>query len=374
MTDEITTASKSDVSHRGLALVVAVANYIAINSLPNVVLNDARDLSAILTDPLLCGYELNNVNILLDGEATGGAIREGLDRLAKNARPEDSVIVFFSGHGGLLSTSQGDTAALLAHDFALAEPTNGALFEADLTDALSKILSQRLLVLLDACHSGGTGNLKSLSTATLTGFSEKSLTRLAQGRGRVIISSSRETEFSIVTPGARNSLFSKHLLGAFKGQAVTKGDGLIRVFDVFNHVVENVRREYPHQHPVLKAHNVEDNFPIALEHRGAKMSSIMSEEKTIPLDFWEDLGEILPVLYPLGPMDLEIWSRSGGDPSRLRNAATPRSKWFSALKTLRQGGGGVRITAVSLIRAALDDYPQHHRLRTLRAKASEGQV
>ena len=371
MTDKTTATVNSATPYQGRALVVAVANYTAINSLPDAVLNDARDVSAVLTDPLLCGYDPKNINMLLDGAATGGAIREGLHRLARDAGPEDSVIIFFSGHGGVLPTSEGEVAALLASDFNFAEPVSSALFEADLTEALSKILSQRLLVLFDACHSGGAGNLKGSSTASLTGFSEKSLTRLAHGRGRVIISSSRENEYSMIMPGYRNSLFSEHLLGAFRGQAETTGDGLIRVFDVFNHVAENVRREHPNQHPIFKAHNLEDNFPVALERGGAKILLSMSKGKVAPLDFWEDLGEVMPELYPLGPLDSEIWSRSGGDPSRLRTATTPRASWFSALKTLRQGGGGDGITAVSLIAAALDDYPQHYRLQTLRARAQE---
>ena len=319
--------------------MVAVANYTSINSLPNAVLNDARDLSAVLTDPLLCGYDPKNVHMLLDGAATRGAILEGLHRLARNAGPQDSVIVFFSGHGGVLPTSEGDSAALLASDFDCGDPTRGALIEADLTEALSRILSRRLLVLFDACHSGGAGNLKHVSAASFTGFPEKSLTRLAHGCGRVIISSSRESEYSMIMPGCRNSLFSKHLIGAFRGQAATTGDGLVRVFDVFNHVAPNVRHEHPDQHPIFKAHNLEDNFPVGLDRGGAKTSPSVSEEQARPLGFWEDLGEVMSELYVLGPLDTEIWSRSGGDPSRLRTAATPRASWFSALKTLRLGGG-----------------------------------
>jgi hypothetical protein len=51
-----------------------------------------------------------------------------------------------------------------------------------------------------------------------------------------------------------------------KGAAYTQGDGLIRVFDVFNHVSEKVQAAVPgKQHPIFKASDLEDNFPIALD-------------------------------------------------------------------------------------------------------------
>lgn len=103
------------------------------------------------------------------------------------------------------------------------------------------------------------------------GYTEKSLARLAEGTGRVLIASSRASEFSLVFDGARNSLFTEHLLNALRGGARTRGDGLIRVFEVFNHVAEQVRAAAPgQQHPIFKASNLEDNFPIALECGGTK--------------------------------------------------------------------------------------------------------
>jgi hypothetical protein len=46
----------SGVFAAGHALVIGVANYPKIRTLPETVLNDARDLGVLLTDPLICGY------------------------------------------------------------------------------------------------------------------------------------------------------------------------------------------------------------------------------------------------------------------------------------------------------------------------------
>ena len=139
--------------------------------------------------------------------------------------------------------------------------------EPEFSAALQRFAAQRLLVLIDACHSAGAGSFKggSAGEPLALGYSEKSLGRLAQGTGRVLIASSRASEKSLVFPSARNSVFTSHLLDALRGQAWTRGDGLIRVFEIFNHISEMVNRQVPgRQHPVFKANDLEDNFPVAL--------------------------------------------------------------------------------------------------------------
>jgi hypothetical protein len=114
-----------------------------------------------------------------------------------------------------------------------------------------------------------------------------------------------------VLAGANNNLFTEHLVDALRGNAHTRGDGLIRVFEVFNHVAEKVRRAAPgRQHPIFKATDLEDNFPIALYCGGAKGVAAMpaSAERG---QVWRQLEEIFADLYPIGPQDQEIWARAG---------------------------------------------------------------
>ena len=156
-----------------------------------------------------------------------------------------------------------------------------------------------------------------------------------------------------------------HLLDALRGKTRTNGDGVIRVFEIFNHVAKMVKREVPgRQHPTFKASGLEDNFPVALDQGGVKSGAPATVSRTVP-EVWNQLENLLPDLYPAGPTDQEIWARAGGDPSRLRLNETGRASWFAALRTLRLGGGGSRIRKESLIRAALEDYPHHLELVTL---------
>ncbi|RKI04415.1 caspase family protein [Corallococcus sp. AB038B] len=351
----------------GHALVVAVAAYPNVPPLPTAVINDAREVAATLTSPAHCGYEPRNVTLLLNEQVTLDALRSELAALAARAKPDDTVMFFFSGHGARLGAPSNPESALIPVDCDLANLASTVLPEAELSAALARIKAQRVVVLIDACHSGGVGSFKTAGgiQPLALGFSEKSLEELAKGTGRVLIASSRASETSLVLAGASNSLFTQHLVAALRGSAHTRGDGLIRIFEIFNYVSEQVRNAAPgRQHPIFKASDLEDNFVVALERGGSK-SAANASATTASHDRWRQLEEALSDLYPAGPQDQEIWARAGGDLSRLRLSGTGRANWFAALRILRQGGGGAGISQDTLVKAVQEDFPHHPELLRL---------
>jgi hypothetical protein len=348
------------------ALVVAVANYRSVSSLPKVVLKDASDIRDMLLAPTHCGYLAPNVHVLLDVDATLENIRAELAWLAAVAGPNDSVIVYFSGHGVLPKTSADGASALVPWDADIASISSTCLSAAELSDGLRKISSARLLVLLDACHAGGSVVLKTDQgpEGVQLGFDEKSLAHLGQGTGRVAIASSRSSETSLILPGASNSVFTAHLLEVLRGDTPSKGDGFIRVFQVFEHIASTVPQSTnDRQHPLLKATELETNFPVALDKGGGKQLTGAVVQSASQFD-WKRLEEIMSELYPQGPTDREIWLRAGGDLSRLKLSQIGRAAWFSSLMYLRQGGGDRSLVA-SLMSEARSDYPGHLDLEKL---------
>lgn len=351
----------------GHAVVIGVANYRNVAPLPDAVLNDARDVATVLKSKTYCGYDGRKVHLLLDGDATLERIRAALTSVAGASGSDDTVVIFFSGHGARLGDPADPASALLPVDCDAQSLEATSLSEAEFSTALQRFAVPRLLVLIDACHSAGAGSFKGARAENVAGlgYSEKSLVRLAQGTGRVLIASSRADERSWVLPNARNSVFTTHLLDALHGRARTRGDGLIRVFEIFNHVAEFVKRDVPGgQHPVFGARELEDNFPVVLDQGGAKSARRTPTSVAAP-DIWNRLGSIMPDLYPAGPTDQEIWARAGGDPSRLHLGDTGRAAWFRALRLLRRGGGGAEIRQETLIQTALEDYPHHPALLAL---------
>jgi hypothetical protein len=144
---------------------------------------------------------------------------------------------------------------------------------------------------------------------------------------------------------------------------------LIRVFDLFNYVSEKVRQSVPgSQHPIFKASELEDNFPIGRHLAGTKHS--VAAAPAIPADGGQSEGprrlvEIFAELYPAGPTDQEVWQRAGGDLSRLNLGVNGHTAWFSALRLLQLGGGGRFIDKGTLVKTALEDFPHHPSLERL---------
>ena len=365
------TSSKPLTTKRGFtvghAVVIGIANYRNADRLPDAVTNDARDVAGILTSDAYCGYRSSNVHLLLDEHATLARIRTALDSVARAGGPNDSVVIFFSGHGARVGDPANPQSALLPVDFDIRTPGTTSLSETDFSSALRRISAERLLVLMDACHSGGAGNFKGNEQreSLAVGYSEKSLVRLAEGTGRVLLASCRANEGSLVFRNARNSVFTSKLLEALRGEGQTSGDGVIRVFEIFNYVAQMVKLAVPgRQHPIFKASDLEDNFPVTLDRGGIK-AVLADPTSSAMLGIWEQLNSLMPDLYPFGPMDQEVWARAGGDPSRLHLSDTGRVLWFKALRMLRRGGGGASISRESLVRAALEDYPHHPALAAL---------
>lgn len=349
--------------NEGRALVIGLAEYQEVSGLPDAILNDAHDVGSILRSTRYCGFPPENVRLLLNEQATLSAVNNALADLANAADSNDTVVIFFSGHGALLQNGSIETSALVMFDTARDDLLGSTLTEVEFSAALEKIKAERLLVLIDACHAGGAGVLKSNHGGDIhLGFGEKSLQRLAEGAGRVIMASSRSSETSLVMHGARNSVFTSKLLEALRGKGGTTGDGFIRVFDIFNYISEQVSRIVPgRQHPIFKASNVENNFPIALECGGTKSLDVLVGGS----NSWRELEQIMADLYPAGPNDQDIWARAGGDVSRLKLNGTGRANWFAALRTLKLGGGGHSISRRELIEVALDDFPHHQELEAL---------
>ncbi|CUH81418.1 caspase family protein [Tropicibacter naphthalenivorans] len=350
---------------QGHALVIGVATYENVNSLPIAVRNDAVDTADILKSPSYCGYPEANVTVLADDAATLENIRNALSNLAATSTNDDTVAIFFSGHGARIGNVSDITSALIPYDCDPTDLAGTSLGETELSAAIAAINAPRVVVAIDACHAAGATSLKSgLSEAGVNfaggGFDEKSLQKLAQGTGRVVFASSRVTETSLVLHGERNSVFSTAMLSGLRGAAAASNDSMVRVFDLFNYVAEKVRQAVPgQQHPVFKASGLEENFPIALALGGGKSVSTTGFQRH------RDLEQIMPDLFPLGPSDQDIWLRAGGDISRLRLNGHGRAQWFAALRLISLGGGGAGISRESLIHAALDEFPSHRELEAL---------
>jgi hypothetical protein len=308
---------------KGYALIIGVANYphSDIPKLPEKVLKDAKDMYELLISAEYCGYLEANTRKLLDGKATAENIRDDLQWLAKSAGSDSTVVIFFSGHGGQIK--HGDAAGnyLLAYDCDPKDMGKTSISGEEFTKLLQAIKADRVIVFFDSCHSGGVGETKNLVLDKIVlklGLQENYYEQLAQGKGRVIISSSDSDELSRLLPGMANSLFTHYLLEALKGKGSHKGDGLIRVFDVFRYVSDNVPEAacqkpiliapntYDNsQNPVMKTH-IKNDFPISLFLGGTKTAS-KPVAPTHSESSFVTKSDILQFLYQVYRDDPDEW-------------------------------------------------------------------
>lgn len=264
----------------GHALVVGVADYHQINKLPKIVLQDACDVYAALVDPATCAYPKKQVKLLLNEQATRREIQEALASLAAHSGLDSVVFIYVSSHGGRIESGPDAGEYLLPVDTKLRSSSGvlqiapeTAISGQEFTEALRAIKAQKILVVFDCCHSGGIGQPKGTTERIFkSGFPESFYQELASGRGRVIMSSSRDDEESWILPGAKNSLFTQHLLAGLQGGAVSH-DGMIRVFDLFVYIQPRVNQAQPVQHPIFKS-DLEENFPVALSSGGQQKDTI----------------------------------------------------------------------------------------------------
>ena len=242
--------------------------------------DDAEALADILTEPGRCAYPPGQVQRLTGPAATRKAVLDGLDQLAKTGQKGGAtVVVYFSGHGYRVTSAMGIAYFLLPHDYDLANLAGTCISGAEFTGKLRAIAAQRLLVILDCCRAGGIGEPKSPGlTFTKSPLPPGAEAILGEGRGRVIIASSRADEVSLA--GKPYSAFSVALLESLSGQGVDVQDGYVRVSDLVLHAREVVpQRTGGKQHPTIKFHQA-DNFAVAYYAGGAKEPRPL----TFPLD------------------------------------------------------------------------------------------
>lgn len=361
----------------GRALLIGIGQaYAGRLALPSVVRADAEEIGRVLTDPKLCGYPPANVRLLLDEEATRIQIIEGFRWLSSSSKESDTVLIFFSGHGGRRLEADGARTFICPVDFDSADPFGRGIEAEELSALIGSISAARIIIAFDACHSASAIHLKSEDSEKgfISGFNAPTLDKLASGVGRVVVASCKEDEVSMTYVEKGNSLFTYFLLEGLRGAAIDRGDGLVRVLDLFHYVSEEVPKHARNgnvQHPVLKAH-AETNFPLALRHGGWLKSETITTVPPAPghplrsysLDI-RQLERVFVQLYPSGPMHDEIWSRAGGDVSALASGGNGRASWHSAFKMLSLGGGGSEITIEALLETARLDFPNNPTLNSL---------
>jgi hypothetical protein len=264
------------------ALIIGVGG-----DLPNTV-NDANAIADILQDPGRCAYPPANVVRMTeagkdDAKPVRDNILRSLDTLAASAVPNSTVIVYFSGHGYTVETSSDQNYFLMPLGYNINQLRKTAISGKEFAEKLRAIKAKRLLLLLDCCFAQGIGDTKAPGlTLTQSSIPPEAAELFSQGSGRIIIASSKASEFSLA--GEPNSLFTRALIECLCGAGIEEsgngtGDGYVRATDLSNYTAAKVEKWTDGmQHPDLNFFQA-DNFKVAYYAGGA------AKPKAVPPEF-----------------------------------------------------------------------------------------
>jgi len=182
--------------------------------------------------------------------------------LARSARKDDTVIVYFAGHGAPEVDPRGierDGLAkyLIPSDADPDDLYSTALPMDELQTIFGRIEAERVVMFLDACYSGAAGGRTFASKKTRAGsVDDLFLERLTRAKGRAIITASRPAEVSIELPELGHGIFTYFLTEGLRGAADLNRDGIVSLDELYAYVEQQVSRKSRavggNQHPVMK--------------------------------------------------------------------------------------------------------------------------
>ncbi|HEX2689279.1 MAG TPA: caspase family protein [Kofleriaceae bacterium] len=242
---------------------------------------------------------------LLDDAATGAAIQAFVTDDLMALGPDDSLVLFFAGHGGTrtqwLGGEQIKTGYLIPADAALGEKVATWIELDDWLRKIARLPPRHILVILDACFAGIalTPVVKWRDSGT---FQEASLGSLQARRSRRIITSALDDQVALDSgPIPGHSLFTGCLIEGFKHGQLGHGRGAATGTEVGLYLQQRVG-SYPnsHQTPDFGTFEHDDRGemliplltePFDPEITAVRPAQVASLEVTLGRDGVDDEGE-----------------------------------------------------------------------------------
>ncbi len=195
-------------------------------------------------------YSPNNIKLLLDKEATSKNIKDALFNWLRQAIEEDIVIIYFAGHGSPDSPDTPENLYLLPYDTQYDNIAATGFPMWDVETAIKRFIkAKRIIVIADACHSGGVGQEFDVARRSTRGIGVNPIsTRLERlskaGKGVAVISASGDKQTSQEGSqwGGGHGVFTYYLMEALKGNADYNQDSKVSLGELIPYLSEQVRR------------------------------------------------------------------------------------------------------------------------------------
>ncbi|GAA6525898.1 caspase family protein [Intrasporangium sp. DVR] len=210
---------------------------------------DADALAEVLGDPEVGGFSVTVVHNEPSHEVQGR-----IEDAFADSRPDDLLLLHFSGHGIKSDTGELFVAARNTRPDRL----GSTAVSADFIQRCMKTSRARSIVLfLDCCYGGAFGEGVAVRAAGPVNVMDSfPAGRLGGGRGRAVISASSAIEYAFegtalaADQTAKPSVFTSAVVDGLRtGDADRDEDGLVSLDELYDYVFDRVRAENPKQTP-----------------------------------------------------------------------------------------------------------------------------
>ena len=203
---------------------------------------DAKDFGRVLNSPEICAFD----DVLVLVNETSSKVGEAIDYFLSNRKPDDLLVLYFSGHG---IRDEYGSLYLAVKNTNRARLRSTAIKSDFVREAMDQSRSRRQVLILDCCNSGAFPQ----GTKAATGISLGTASAFEAGYGRIILTASDSTQYAWegdkVIGETGNSLFTHFLVEGLEGRADSNGDGQITVDELYEYAYEKVKLATPKQTP-----------------------------------------------------------------------------------------------------------------------------
>ena len=191
--------------------------------------------------------------LLIDRDATRQNIIDGLAWLEKTATPKDVVVLFLGGHGSRDPKGQFHFIPVDVKG----EDLEGTAVAGNLLKKKLANLPGRVVVLLDACHSGAAKKKQPL-------IDDLARDLVSEDAGIVVMCSSRGSEYSLESKKVEHGFFTLGLVEALSGRADFNKDTYIYLHELDFYTFHRVRQlSEAEQNPTTGRPAHLRSFPLA---------------------------------------------------------------------------------------------------------------
>lgn len=263
-------------------VTIGVSDYSHVLGIPDSGTH-AHDLPGTPTDvrnirQTLAGFgfeDATSVN-LFDAGATTEAVRQTLSRLATSVGPNDTVVLYISGHGMKEPWSADGMAMPVLYDTNIRDAVAGNdVFDfSTLAGSFSQIPAKQLLLVIDTCFSGRATVGLGLTTITVSSRGVdvaagggapdilRMMTRTSGSQNIAVMTAARPTEASLDEGTQLGGLFTSNFV---QGLQQTRGqmpiEALFRQY-VWSQVVETSRSLCAQDPDPNPAHRCQQQTPV----------------------------------------------------------------------------------------------------------------